>query len=120
MSDEDIQRNAATYKEQVFRILDPARTEIAFNNDWFSKMSIYGVFDLLKHSTVSQILARADFRKRMGENIDIKANEFLYPLLQAYDSVHLKADVELGGTDQKFNLLLGRNCKRTMAKKSRW
>ena len=112
MSDEDIQRNAATYKEQVFRILDPARTEIAFNNDWFSKMSIYGVFDLLKHSTVSQILARADFRKRMGENIDIKANEFLYPLLQAYDSVHLKADVELGGTDQKFNLLLGRELQK--------
>lgn len=112
MSDEDVRRNAATYKEQVFRILDPARTEIAFNNDWFSKMSIYGIFDLLKHSTVSQILARADFRKRMGENIDIKANEFLYPLLQAYDSVHLKADVELGGTDQKFNLLLGRELQK--------
>lgn len=112
MSDEDIRKNAATYQDQVFKVLDPARTEIAFNNLWFSRMSIYGVFDLLKHSTVSQILARADFRKRMGENIDIKANEFLYPLLQAYDSVHLKADVELGGTDQKFNLLLGRELQK--------
>ncbi len=112
MSDEDVQRNAATYKEQVFKIIDPVRTETVFNNDWFSKMSIYGVFDLLKHSTVSQILARADFRKRMGENIDIKVNEFLYPLLQAYDSVHLKADIELGGTDQKFNLLLGRELQK--------
>lgn len=112
MSDEDIRKNAATYQDQVFKVLDPAKTEIAFNNQWFSRMSIYGVFDLLKHSTVSQILARADFRKRMGENIDIKANEFLYPLLQAYDSVHLKADVELGGTDQKFNLLLGRELQK--------
>ena len=112
MSDEDIKRNASSYKSQVYKILDPEKTEVVFNNDWFSKMSIFDVFELLKHSTASQILARADFKKRIKEKIDIRANEFLYPLLQAYDSVYLKADVELGGTDQKFNLLLGRELQR--------
>ena len=112
MSDEEIKKNASTYKSQVYKILDPQKTEVVFNNDWFSQMSIFDVFELLKHSTASQILARADFKKRIKQNIDIRANEFLYPLLQAYDSVHLRADVELGGTDQKFNLLLGRELQR--------
>lgn len=112
MSDEDIKRNASTYKSQVYKILDPEKTEMVFNNDWFSKMSIFNIFELLQHSTVSQILARADFKKRIKENIDLRAHEFLYPLLQAYDSVYLKADVELGGIDQKFNLLLGRELQR--------
>lgn len=112
MSDEDIKRNASTYKSQVYKILDPEKTEIVFNNDWFSRMSIFDIFELLKHSTASQILARADFKKRIKQNIDIRANEFIYPLLQAYDSVHLKADLEIGGTDQKFNLLLGRELQR--------
>ncbi|MEK6567750.1 MAG: tyrosine--tRNA ligase [Candidatus Omnitrophota bacterium] len=112
MSDEEIKKNSSTYKSQVYKILDPAKTEVVFNNDWFSKMSIFDVIELLKHSTASQILARADFKKRIKQNIDIRAHEFIYPLLQAYDSVHLRADVELGGTDQKFNLLLGRELQR--------
>lgn len=112
MSDEDIKKNTDTYKDQVFKILDPNKTKIVFNYEWFSKMSIFDVMDLMKHSTVSQILSRADFKKRLSENIDIRAHEFLYPLLQAYDSVYLKADIELGGTDQKFNLLLGRELQR--------
>ena len=112
MSDEEIKKNSSTYKSQVYKILDPAKTEVVFNNDWFSKMSIFDVFELLKHSTASQILARADFKKRIKQNIDIRTNEFIYPLLQAYDSVYLRADVELGGTDQKFNLLLGRELQR--------
>ena len=112
MSDEDIKRNASTYKAQVFKILDPQKTKIVFNNDWFSRMSIYDVLDLMKHATVSQILTRADFRNRLKEDMEIRAHEFLYPLLQAYDSVHIKADVEMGGTDQRFNLLLGRELQR--------
>ena len=112
MSDEEIKENAATYKSQVFKILDHDKTEIVFNNDWFSKMTVYDIFELLRHSTAAQLFARADFKKRLKENIDIRANELLYPLLQAYDSVHLKADVEIGGTDQKFNLLLGRELQR--------
>jgi tyrosyl-tRNA synthetase len=112
MSDEEIKKNTATYKSQAFKILNPAQTEIVFNNDWFSKMPMRELFELLRHSTVSQILTRADFRKRLKEDIDIRIHEFLYPLLQAYDSVYLKADVEIGGTDQKFNLLLGRELQR--------
>lgn len=108
VSEENIRENASTYKLQIFKILDPQKTEIVFNNDWFSKMSIYELMNLLGHSTVSQILARADFRKRLKDDIDIRTNEFIYPLLQAYDSVHLEADIEIGGIDQKFNLLLGR------------
>ena len=112
MPPEAIKRNAETYAQQAFKILNPQKTEVVFNNDWFSKMSLGDVIDLMSHSTVSQILTRADFRKRLSDNIDIRAHEFLYPLLQAYDSVYLKADVELGGTDQKFNLLLGRELQR--------
>ncbi len=112
MSDEDIRENAATYKEQVFRILDPARIEIAFNNDWFSKMSAADFSKLMRHGSVSQILAREDFHQRIKKGKDVRLNEFMYPLLQAYDSAHLKADAELGGTDQKFNLLLGRELQK--------
>ena len=112
MSDEDIQRNAATYKEQVFRILDPAKTEIVFNNDWFSRMPLSDFSKLMHHGSVSQILAREDFQQRIKKGKDVRLNEFMYPLLQAYDSVHLKADAELGGTDQKFNLLLGRELQK--------
>ena len=112
MSDEEIKENSATYKSQVFKILDHDKTEIVFNNDWFSKMTVYDIFELLRHSTAAQLFARADFKNRLKQNIDIRANELLYPLLQAYDSVHLKADVEIGGTDQKFNLLLGRELQR--------
>ncbi len=112
MTPEQIKINAATYREQAFKILDPQKTQVVFNSVWFSGMSLADVIDLMSHSTVSQILTRADFRKRLSDNMDIRAHEFLYPLLQAYDSVYLKADVELGGTDQKFNLLLGRELQR--------
>ncbi len=112
MANEDISKNASTYKQQAFKILDSSKTKVVFNNDWFSKMSIYDCLDLMKHSTVSQILARADFKKRLKDDIEIGAHEFLYPLLQAYDSVYLEADVELGGTDQKFNLLLARELQK--------
>lgn len=108
MSDEDIQRNAATYKAQVFKVLEPQKTEVVFNHDWFSRMSVYDISKLMHHGSVSQILAREDFKARIKQGRDVRLNEFMYPLLQAYDSVYLKADVEIGGTDQKFNLLLGR------------
>jgi tyrosyl-tRNA synthetase len=112
MSDEDIKRNASTYKSQVYKILDPEKTEMVFNNDWFSKMPIYEFTGLMRHASVSQIIAREDFQQRLKKQREIRINEFIYPLLQAYDSVHLKADVEIGGTDQKFNLLLGRELQR--------
>lgn len=112
MSDEDIKRNASTYKSQVYKILDPEKTEIVFNNDWFSRMSIYELTALMSHASVSQIMAREDFQQRLKKQREIRINEFMYPLLQAYDSVYLKADIELGGTDQKFNLLLGRELQR--------
>ena len=108
MTDDQIKKNAATYKSQVFKILKPPKTEVVFNNEWFSRMPVQQVFELMKHASVSQTLARADFRKRLKDNTDIRMSEFMYPLLQAYDSVHLKADIEIGGTDQKFNLLFGR------------
>lgn len=112
MSDEDIKRNASTYKSQVYKILDPKKTEMVFNDDWFSKMPIYEFTGLMRHASVSQIIAREDFQQRLKKQREIRINEFIYPLLQAYDSVHLKADVEIGGTDQKFNLLLGRELQR--------
>jgi len=112
MSSEQIKANASTYETQAYKVLIPEKTKVVFNNEWFSGMSLSDTIDLLKHSTVSQILARADFRKRIKDNVDIRAHEFLYPLLQAYDSVHLNADIEIGGTDQKFNLLLGRELQR--------
>lgn len=108
MTEDDVQKNAETYKSQAFKILIPQKTEVVFNNEWFSRMSLENIFELMKHVSVSQTLARADFRKRLKDNTDIRMSEFMYPLLQAYDSVHLKADIEIGGTDQKFNLLLGR------------
>lgn len=103
-----IEENAKTYRKQVFKILDEKKTKIVFNSSWFRKMDSGKILGLAKHSTVAQVLARADFSQRYKENKNISLLEFFYPLLQAYDSVHLKADIELGGTDQKFNLLFGR------------
>ncbi|HBO97312.1 MAG TPA: tyrosine--tRNA ligase [Candidatus Omnitrophica bacterium] len=103
-----INQNAKTYKEQVFKILDPKRTEVVFNSAWLDKLSSQEVLSLTAHSTVAQMLARSDFKKRFEEKKEISLLEFVYPLLQGYDSVHLKADIELGGSDQKFNLLMGR------------
>jgi tyrosyl-tRNA synthetase len=112
MSREEILKNAETYKAQVFKILDPARTEIRFNSDWLAPLRLEEIIRLCSRYTVARLLERDDFAKRFRENIPISVHELLYPLVQAYDSVALACDVELGGTDQKFNLLVGREIQR--------
>jgi tyrosyl-tRNA synthetase len=114
MSREEIERNAATYKAQVFKVLAPERTEVVFNSTWFSAFSAQQLMELTACTTVAQMLARADFKKRYEEGREISLLEFIYPVLQGYDSVHLKADIELGGSDQKFNLLMGRHIQEVM------
>ena len=109
---EEINANAETYKQQIFKLLDPEKTEIRFNSEWMDKLGSDGFIRLAAHVTVKQILERDDFAKRLAAERPIALHELLYPLTQAYDSVALEADVELGGTDQKFNLLLGRNVQR--------
>ncbi len=108
----EIDANAETYKKQVFKILDPVETEVRFNSEWLDKLTAYDFVKLAAHANVARMLERDDFSKRYKEQQSISVHEFLYPLLQAYDSVALKADVELGGRDQKFNLLLGRELMR--------
>lgn len=112
LSPEQIAENAETYKKQVFKILDPAKTVIDFNSRWMSKMIGADWVRLAAKVTVAQILERDDFTKRMQAGVSISMHELLYPIVQGYDSVALEADVELGGTDQKFNLLVGRNLQR--------
>jgi tyrosyl-tRNA synthetase len=109
---EEINANAETYKHQVSKLLDPAKTELRFNSEWMDQLGSDGFVRLSSHVTVRQILERDDFAKRLAEEKPIALHELLYPLAQAYDSVALQADVELGGTDQKFNLLMGRNLQR--------
>jgi tyrosyl-tRNA synthetase len=109
---EEINANAETYKHQVSKLLDPAKTELRFNSEWMDQLGSDGFVRLSSHVTVRQILERDDFAKRLAEEKPIALHELLYPLAQAYDSVALEADVELGGTDQKFNLLMGRNLQR--------
>jgi tyrosyl-tRNA synthetase len=109
---EEINANAETYKKQIFKLLDPERTEMRFNSEWMDRLGSDGFIRLASHVTVRQILERDDFQKRLAEERPVALHELLYPLTQAYDSVALEADVELGGTDQKFNLLLGRNLQR--------
>ena len=108
LSEEEIRANAATYEAQIFRILDPDRTRIEFNSTWMAAMDAAGLIRLAAKHTVARMLERDDFNKRYTGGQPISIHEFLYPLVQGYDSVALKADVELGGTDQKFNLLVGR------------
>lgn len=105
---EQVVENAKSYQEQVFKILDPAKTKVVFNSEWFDKMSAADMIRLASQQTVSRMMERNDFHKRFKEEQPIAIHEFLYPLVQGYDSVALKADVELGGTDQTFNLLMGR------------
>jgi tyrosyl-tRNA synthetase len=105
---EDVEANAVTYTEQVFKVLDRERTEVRFNSEWFGAMSAADMIKLAGQHTVARMLERDDFSKRYAAQQSISIHEFLYPLVQGYDSVALKADVELGGTDQKFNLLMGR------------
>ena len=112
LTSEQVKRNAQSYKEQVFKILDPHKTEIRFNSEWCSKMKFDEVIRLSSSVTVAQMLAREDFAKRYNDNQPISMVEFLYPLVQAYDSVMIEADIEVGGTDQLFNLLLGRELQK--------
>ncbi|MCM8800562.1 MAG: tyrosine--tRNA ligase [Candidatus Omnitrophica bacterium] len=112
LSEEEVKRNALTYKKQVFKILDEKKTEVVFNSSWFKRMSSTQILELSAHTTLAQLLARHDFNQRYNQGKDISLLEFFYPLLQAYDSVYLKADVEIGGIDQKFNLLLGRELQK--------
>jgi len=112
LSREEIAANAETYKTQIFKLLDPVKTEIRFKSEWMDKLGSDGFVRLASHVTVKQILERDDFAKRLTEERPIALHELLYPLTQAYDSVALEADVELGGTDQKFNLGMGRNLQR--------
>ena len=105
---EEVLANAETYKAQVFKVLDPERTEVRFNSEWFGKMGAADMIRLASSHTVARMLERDDFAKRYGSQQPIAIHEFLYPLVQGYDSVALQSDVELGGTDQKFNLLMGR------------
>ncbi len=109
---EQVLANAQSYKEQVFKVLDPARTEVVFNSTWMDKFSAVDLIRLAATHTVAQMLERDDFSKRYKANQPIAIHEFIYPLVQGYDSVALKADIELGGTDQKFNLLMGRELQK--------
>ncbi|MDO9243217.1 MAG: tyrosine--tRNA ligase, partial [Rhodocyclaceae bacterium] len=112
LSREQILENAQTYREQVFKILDPEKTEVCFNSTWFEPLGAAGMIKLAAQHTVARMLERDDFAKRYAGNQPIAIHEFLYPLCQGYDSVAMRADVELGGTDQKFNLLVGRELQK--------
>jgi tyrosyl-tRNA synthetase len=117
LTPDEVAANAETYKEQVFKILDPDRTRVVFNSEWMGKQSAADMIRLASSSTVARMLERDDFSKRYGSNQPIAIHEFLYPLVQGYDSVALEADVELGGTDQKFNLLMGRQLQQSAGQK---
>jgi len=109
---EDVLKNAESYKEQVFKILDPKLTKVVFNSEWLSKLTASDMIGLASKYTVARMLEREDFSNRFSNQLPISIHEFMYPLVQGYDSVALKSDVELGGTDQKFNLLVGRELQR--------
>ena len=121
LSSEQVLKNAETYKEQVFKILDAQKTQVVFNSTWLKELGTGGLIALASNLTVARMLERDDFSKRYASNTPIAVSEFLYPLLQGYDSVALNSDIEIGGTDQKFNLLMGRtlqkayNCKKQQA-----
>lgn len=112
LSREEVEKNARTYKAQIFKVLDPKRTKVVYNSSWLSKMDLVSVMKLMSQYTVARMLERADFKERFRNNREISIVEFLYPLMQGYDSVELDADVELGGHDQIFNLLVGRELQK--------
>jgi len=116
LTEEEIQQNAITYKEQVFKILDPELTRVRFNSEWMSKMTSFDMVRLTAQYTVARMLERDDFSKRYAAQQPIAIHEFLYPLVQGYDSVAMNTDIELGGTDQKFNLLVGREMQKAYGK----
>jgi tyrosyl-tRNA synthetase len=113
LTKEDVLANAQTYKDQVFKILDPAKTTVAFNSTWMEKLGAAGMLKLASRQTVARMMERDDFKKRYANGQAIAIHEFMYPLVQGWDSVALEADVELGGTDQKFNLLMGRELQKS-------
>ena len=112
LTPEQVEANAKTYTEQIFKILDKDKTEVVFNSSWFEKMNFRDVINLCAKATVARILERDEFQKRYNAKQPIAVHEFFYPLMQAYDSVMVKADIELGGTDQVFNILMGRNIQK--------
>ena len=116
LTHEDVLKNAETYKEQFFKIVDPAKTKVVYNGEWFAKLSFTEVTQLMSQITVAQMLEREDFKNRYESHKPISLHEFLYPMMQAYDSVMIDADVELGGMDQKFNVLRGRELQRSLGK----
>ena len=118
LTDEEIKQNADTYFQQVSKILDTSKVEIMYNSEWFIKMAFEDIFKLCGNFTVRNIIEREDFQKRMKDQSDIGMHELLYPMMQAYDSVQVKADVEFGGTDQKLNMLAGRNLQKKMGQQS--
>ena len=117
LTKEQVLANAETYKQQIFKILDPQKTRIVFNSDWLSELGAEGMIRLAAKQTVARMLERDDFKKRYTGGQPIAIHEFMYPLLQGYDSVALKSDIELGGTDQKFNLLMGRELQKDAGQK---
>lgn len=117
LSREDVEANAKTYQEQIFKILSPEKTTVMFNSTWMNQMSSAELIQLAAKNTVARMLERDDFHKRFTNNQSIAIHEFLYPLIQGYDSVAMKADIELGGTDQKFNLLMGRQLQEAFGQK---
>jgi tyrosyl-tRNA synthetase len=113
LSDEQVRINAATYCEQIFKVLDREKTTVRFNSEWLSRLTLEEIIKIMSTTTVARVLERDDFQNRYQNNVPIGLHEFLYPLMQAYDSVALQADIELGGTDQTFNILMGRNLQKS-------
>jgi tyrosyl-tRNA synthetase len=116
LTDEEVRENSLTYQKQIFKILDREKTEVRYNSQWLSKLTFDKVIQLAMTTTVARILERDDFQKRYKDNIPIGLHEFFYPLMQAYDSIAIDADIELGGTDQTFNILMGRNLQKSLDK----
>jgi len=117
LTPQEVQENAKTYLAQVYKVLDPKKTTIAYNSEWMNKFSSVNMIELAAHYTVARMLERDDFQKRLAKNLPVSIHELMYPLIQGYDSVALKSDIELGGTDQKFNLLVGRDLQRAYGQK---
>ena len=117
LTPQEVQENAKTYLAQVYKILDPEKTTVAYNSEWMNKFSSVNMIELAAHYTVARMLERDDFQKRLAKNLPVSIHELMYPLIQGYDSVALKSDIELGGTDQKFNLLVGRDLQRAYGQK---
>ena len=115
---EQVEENAQTYKTQIFKILDPQKTTVRFNSEWLAPLNFRDIINLASHTTVARMLERDDFQKRYNNQQPIAVHEFFYPLMQAYDSVAIKADLELGGTDQVFNILMGRNIQKAYGQES--